>query len=83
MKVGRGVLWFDETKMEIFFGLDTKCYNRWKAKPACHPETTVSTEKHGGGSVVLIGCFFFFFFKSAENFVQTQEPEPVKIPHCE
>ena len=44
------ILWFDETKIEIF-GLNAKRHT-WR-KPG-----TIPTVKHGGGSVMHLGMFF-------------------------
>ena len=43
------ILWFDETKIELF-GLNAKRHF-WR-KPG-----TIPTMKHGGGSIMLWGCF--------------------------
>ena len=43
------ILWFDETKIELF-GLNAKRHV-WR-KPGIIP-----TVKHGGGSIMLWGCF--------------------------
>ena len=43
------ILWFDETKIELF-GLNAKCHI-WR-KPG-----TIPLVKHGGGNIMLWGCF--------------------------
>ncbi len=51
------ILWFDETKIELF-GLNSKRYVWRKPGTAHHLSNTVPTVKHGGGgSIMLWGCF--------------------------
>ena len=50
------VLWFDETKLELFWHMDVAYVWRRKGE-AFNPKITVPTVKHGGGSIMLWGCF--------------------------
>ena len=52
----RNVLWFDETKIELF-GHNDNCYVWRKECEACMPNNTIPNMKHGGGSIVGWGCF--------------------------
>ena len=52
----RGVLWSDETKMELFGNNDQQYVWREKGE-AFNPNNTIPTVKHGGGSIMLWGCF--------------------------
>ena len=52
----RNVLWWDETKIELF-GHNDHCYVWRKKGEACMPKNTIPTLKHGGGSIMLWGCF--------------------------
>ena len=42
----RNILWFDETKIELF-GLNDHCYVWRKKGDACKPKNTIPTVKHG------------------------------------
>ena len=52
----RNVLWFDETKIELF-GHNDHRYVWRKKREACKPKNTIPTVKHWDGSIMLWGCF--------------------------
>uniref|UniRef100_A0A8B9GVE3 Transposase Tc1-like domain-containing protein n=1 Tax=Astyanax mexicanus TaxID=7994 RepID=A0A8B9GVE3_ASTMX len=49
------VLWFNETKIEVF-GANHTCDISRQDGTACGPKNTIPTVKHGGGSI-MHGCF--------------------------
>ncbi|CDQ61153.1 unnamed protein product [Oncorhynchus mykiss] len=50
------VMWFDETKIELF-GLNSTRRVWRKKKDEYNPKNTIPTMKHGGGNIILWGCF--------------------------
>ncbi len=55
-RIGRNVIWSDETKIELFDKNSTCCV--WRRKNAeLHPKNTIPTVKHGGGNIMLGDVF--------------------------
>ncbi len=52
----KSILWWDETKIELFDYMDSHYVMR-KASESFNHKNTLSTVKHGGGSIILWGCF--------------------------